>query len=113
MSIAKRLAERQREVLHIDVAEWPDENGKPERVFYTPLTAGELDRIQRKHPTFLTTSSFAGMVDLIISKALNGQGEKVFSLEDKQVLLREETSVIARIAGAFMSGRTQEDLEKN
>ena len=108
MSIAKRIAERTSNKRHIDVAEWGDE-GKPEKVYYGPLLAGELNRIQRKHPKFLSDTSFDAMIDLIILKAENGQGEKLFTLEDKPVLMREEVSVISTVAAAFMSGDTVED----
>ena len=112
MSIAKRIAERTSNKRHIDVAEWGDE-GKPEKVYYGPLLAGELNRIQRKHPKFLTDTSFDAMVDLIILKAETGQGEKLFTLEDKAILMREEVSVISTVAAAFMSGDSAEDQEKN
>ena len=112
MSIAKRIAERTSSKRHIDVAEWGDE-GKPEKVYYGPLLAGELNRIQRKHPKFLSDTSFDAMIDLIILKAENGQGEKLFTLEDKPVLMREEVSVISTVAAALMSGESIEEQEKN
>lgn len=112
MSIAKRIAERTSAKRHIEVAEWGEE-GKPEKVYYGPLLAGELNRIQRKHKSFLTDASFEAMVDLIILKAENGQGEKLFTLEDKAVLMREEVGVISTVAAAFMSGTSVEDAEKN
>lgn len=112
MSIAERIKARTSQKRHIDVDEW-GESGKPERVFYGPLLAGELNRIQRKHPSFLQSASFEGMVDLIILKAENGQGEKMFTLEDKAVLMREEVEVISRVAAEFMSGTSAEQAEKN
>ena len=112
MSIAERIKARTSQKRHIDVEEW-GENGTPERVFYGPLLAGELNRIQRKHPTFLQSASFEGMVDLIILKAENGQGEKMFTLEDKPVLMREEVSVISNVAAELMSGTSVEAAEKN
>ena len=112
MSIAKRIAERTSNKRHIDVPEWGDE-GKPEKVYYGPLLAGELNRIQRKHPKFLSDTSFDAMIDLIILKAENGQGEKLFTLEDKAVLMREEVSVVSTVAAACMSGDSVEEQEKN
>ena len=107
MSIAKRIADRTSAKRHIDVPEWGEDN-KPEKVYYGPLLAGELNRIQRKHPNFLGSASFDAMVDLIILKAENGQGEKMFTLEDKAILMREEVSVISTVAAAFMSGDSVE-----
>jgi hypothetical protein len=112
MSIAERIKARTSVKRHIDVAEWGEE-GKPERVHFGPLLAGELNRIQRKHPTFLQSASFEAMVDLIVLKAENGQGEKLFTLEDKPVLMREEVSVISTVAAEMMSAPSVEDHEKN
>ena len=112
MSIAKRIADRTSAKRHIDVPEWGEE-GKPEKVYYGPLLAGELNRIQRKHPTFLSSASLEAMVDLIILKAENGQGEKLFTLEDKAILMREEVNVVSTVAAAFMSGDSIEEQEKN
>jgi len=53
------------------------------------------------------------MVDLIILKAENADGEKLFTLEDKPVLMREEFTVIARVAGEMISATSAEDHEKN
>lgn len=112
MSIAKRIAERTSLKRHIEVAEW-GEDGKPELVYYGPLLAGELNRIQRKHPTFLQSASFEAMVDLIVLKAETGDGSKLFTLEDKPVLMREEVSIISRVAAEFMGGTSVEEAEKN
>jgi len=80
MSIAKRIAERTSSKRHIDVAEWGDE-GKPEKVYYGPLLAGELNRIQRKHPKFLSDTSFDAMIDLIILKLRMVRAKSLFTLE--------------------------------
>lgn len=108
MSIAKRIAERTSQKRSIEVAEW-GEDGAPEKVFFGPLLAGELNRIQRKHPSFLQSASFEAMVDLIVLKAETGQGEKLFTLEDKPVLMREEVSIISRVAAEMMGGTSVEE----
>jgi hypothetical protein len=112
MSIAQRIAARTSQKRHIEVPQW-GEPGTPEKVYFGPLLAGELNRIQRKHPSFLQSASFEAMVDLIILKAENGQGEKLFTLEDKPVLMREEVSVISSVAAEMMSGTSVEEHEKN
>jgi hypothetical protein len=53
------------------------------------------------------------MVDLIILKAETGQGEKLFTLEDKAILMREEVGVTSTVAAAFMSGTSADEAEKN
>ncbi len=112
MSIAQRIAARTSQKRHIEVPQW-GEPGSPEKVYFGPLLAGELNRIQRKHPSFLQSASFEAMVDLIILKAENGQGEKLFTLEDKPVLMREEVAVISTVAAELMAGTSVEDAEKN
>lgn len=112
MSIAKRIADRTSQKKHIDVAEW-GEDGEPEKVYFGPLLAGELNRIQRKHPTFLQSASFDAMVDLIVLKAEKGDGTKLFTLEDKPVLMREEVEIISRVASELMKGSSVEEHEKN
>lgn len=113
MSIADRIKARTSARRTIDVPEW-GEDDKPLRVAFGPLTAGELNRLQRKHPMFLTNATFEGMVDLIISKCEDANGEKLFTLEDKPILMREEVNVIAHVAGEIMGGASSvEDHEKN
>lgn len=112
MSIAQRITARTSQKRHIEVPQW-GEPGSPEKVFFGPLLAGELNRIQRKHPSFLQSASFEAMVDLIILKAETGQGEKLFTLEDKPVLMREEVAIISTVAAEMMSGTSVEEHEKN
>lgn len=112
MSIAQRIAARTSQKRHIEVPQW-GEPGNPEKVYFGPLLAGELNRIQRKHPSFLQSASFEAMVDLIILKAENGQGEKLFTLEDKPILMREEVSIISSVAADLMSSTNVEEHEKN
>lgn len=110
--IAERIKERTSRLQSIEVLEWGEE-GVPEKVFFGPLLTKELHNIQRKHPNFTTNASFEGMVDLIIAKAKNADGEKMFDLGDKPVLMREEVRVISEVAGAMLSGTNAEEFEKN
>lgn len=114
MSLAKRIADRQRAARKtIEVAEWGEDDTSPLIIHCGPMLAMEMEKIQRKHPNFFQAATIAGMVDLIILKAEDKDGEKVFSLEDKPVLMREEFGVIARIAGEMISATSVEDHEKN
>ena len=83
-------------------------------VFDGAITAGDIDKLQRKHKDFLNNMTMAGMVDLIILKAETKDGEKAFTLEDKPILMRESVNVIADLAGQMFSDvATIEDHEKN
>jgi hypothetical protein len=114
MSLAKRIAERQQRARKsVEVAEWGDDADSPMVVYFGPMLALEMDKIQRKHPNFFQSATIAGMVDLIILKAEDKNGEKLFTLEDKSTLMREEFGVIARVAGEMISSTSQEEIEKN
>lgn len=114
MSLAKRIADRQAKARKsIEVAEWGEDSDSPLMLYFGPMLAMEMDKIQRKHPNFFQAATIAGMVDLIILKAQDKDGEKLFTLEDKPVLMREEFGVIARIAGEMISATSVEEHEKN
>ena len=97
----------------IIVETWGDDDG-PAVIFVSPLTAGDISRIQRKHKDFLSNTSVEAMIDLIILKAESEDGEKTFSIEDRPVLMRENLNVISEVAGQmFGEIDSIEDLEKN
>lgn len=114
MSLGKMIAEKrnqQRRV--IEVAEW-GEDDNPLLIYASAITAGDLKNIQRKHKNFLNDMTIDGMVDLIIMKAQDADGKKLFTLEDKIYLMGEQLSVIIDIAGRIIGDvDTVEDAEKN
>lgn len=115
MSLAKQIAEKRQADNRraIEVPEWADD-GAPVILYVGSITAGDIDKLQRKHKDFLNNMTMAGMVDLIILKAQTKEGEKAFSLEDKPILMREPVNVIAGLAGQFFSDIASiEDQEKN
>lgn len=114
MSIAKRIAaNRQSNRRTVFVSEW-GEDGKPLEIFAGVLTCHDVNQIQRKHKDFLNNMSVEAMVDLIILKAENADGERLFTLEDKPVLMREPVLLVTRVAGEiFGSVLSVEDAQKN
>lgn len=108
MSLGKRLAaKRQLKRTRIEVAEWGDD--APLEIFSSFLNCGDVEKLQRKHPNFITNTTIAAMVDLIILKAEDKDGEKLFTLEDKPFLMREPVSLISNIAGQMFA--TVESVE--
>ena len=114
MSLGSKIAERQnRQRRTIEVAEWGDD-GVPLVVYCKPITAGDINKLQRKHKDFLNNMTVAGMVDLIIMKAENADGDRLFTLEDKPTLMDEPVNLIAQISGSlFADVDSVEDQEKN
>lgn len=114
MSLAKRIAakrsERERGI--VEVAEW-GEGDEPLHLYFTEVSARDIEKVQRKHPDFLTNPSMSAMVEMIIIKCEDQAGEKAFTLEDKPILLGETVSVIAKVFGAVFNADSVEDHEKN
>lgn len=116
MGLARQLRDRRtvsaREVI---VEAWADENGEPFKLWSRPLTCYDLNVLQKKHPNFLTNTSIAAMVDLIVMKALDESGDRIFtSAEDKIDLMGEQTDIISEIANQmFADIESEEELLKN
>jgi len=53
------------------------------------------------------------LVDAIVLKARDGEGNKIFKLDDKQVLLNNaDANVIAKVATEMLNGVSYEEAEK-
>jgi hypothetical protein len=115
MGLAKELRNRRKlNVRKIVVPEWGDESG--DFVMYCkPLTCYDLSILQKKHPNFMTHTTITSMVDLIVMKAEDEAGEKLFtSGEDKMDLMGEETNIISQIAEQmFADIESEQEAEKN
>ena len=115
MGLAKELRGRRtleaREVL---VPAWGDETGAF-KLYCRSITCYDLDVLQKKHPNFLQNTTIGAMVDLIVMKAIDESGQKIFnSGEDRMDLMGEETNVISEIANQMFSDiESVEAHEKN
>tara|TARA_B110000908_G_scaffold150246_1_gene184116 strand:- start:41 stop:385 length:345 start_codon:yes stop_codon:yes gene_type:complete len=114
MSVAQRIAakraEKSREFM--DVEAW-GEGETPLRLFFTEVSARDIEKVQRKHPNFLSDTSMSAMVEMIVAKCEDEAGVKVFTLEDKPILLNETVSTIAKVFGGIFSAESAEDHVKN
>ena len=106
---ARRALQRNR----IEVFEW-GEDGQPLVIYSGSITAGDIDKLQRKHKDFLNNMTISGMVDLIITKAEDADGKRLFTIEDKMFLMGDSVALIADIAGQmFGDVESIEYAEKN
>ena len=95
-------------VKKIEVAEWGEE-GKPLTIYCTPFTLAEKRNLFRG----AKNDDLGVLVDAIVLKAKNSDGEKIFKLDDKQVLLNNaDANVIARVATEMLNGISYEEAEK-
>lgn len=101
-SFGERIsAKSNQNTVRVEVEAWGDEN-EPMVLFATPLNAGEFSRLQKKHPNFLTNMTIEGLVDLIIMKALDENGEKAFDVGDKPILMRQPVNTVSEVASQLM-----------
>lgn len=114
MSIAKRIAakraDQQREV--VEVPEW-GEGDDPLRLYFGPVTARDIEKVQRKHPNFLSNVTMSAMVETLILKCEDEKGEVAFTLEDKPTLMGEPVGIISKVFAAVFGGTSIEEHEKN
>ena len=85
----------------VEVEEWGDDN-EPMVLFATPLNCGEFNKLQRKHPDFLNNMTIEGLVDLILLKAMDENGDKAFDVGDKPILMRQPVNVVSNVARQLM-----------
>ena len=106
---AKSSSQRSR----VEVEEWGDDDA-PMVLYAAPLLCGEFNRLQKKHPDFLSNQTIEALVDLIIMKAQDADGEKVFDIEDKPILMRQPVTIVSNVAAGLMGSlQNIEDAEKN
>jgi hypothetical protein len=92
----------------IEVAEWGEE-GKPLIIYCSPFTLAEKRNLFRG----AKNDDLGVLVDAIVLKAKDGEGNKIFKLDDKQVLLNNaDANVIAKVATEMLSGVSYEEAEK-
>lgn len=78
----------------IEVPEWKL------TVYATPVTLSEKNRLYRKS----RDSDMELLVDILIMKACDANGQKLFTLEHKITLLnRADSNVLARVANAILA----------
>jgi len=98
----------QQGVKKIEVAEWGEE-GKPLVIYCSPFTLGEKRNLFKG----AKNDDLGVLVDAIVLKAKDGDGNKLFKLDDKLTLLNNaDANVIATVATQMLSGVSYEESEK-
>ena len=74
-----------------------------------------MNEMQKKHDKFMEEMTIASMVDLIVLKATDESGDRLFGKsEDRHDLMGEESSIISLIAAKMFSTiESVEEQEKN
>ena len=94
----------------IEVAEWGDENG-PLVIYVEPFTLKDKAKLQAV--TKVTGSEIDALVELIVMKSLDKNGDKLFTIEDKHALRNAVDSRILEKISSEIMRVDFEALEKN
>lgn len=97
------------EIKEIRVPEWGDESG--DFVFFVkPFTLQDQGRLQF---AIKDGNEADALAEVLVQKAMDEQGNKLFNVGDKQKLRTQvDAQILARVANEIM-GNTTEELEKN
>lgn len=98
----------------IAVPEWPDDDGAPTRIYWSPLTLDEQRKLRVLHEKKGDEDAVDYGLRVLIAKAEDETGTKLFTIEDRQALRGSaDALVIDRIMVAMMSTQSVEDAVKN
>lgn len=98
-----------KEIIIIEVPEWGD-GENPLYIHCSPLTLAQKNRLYK----MAKDDDLGLMVEALIMKAKDGEGNHLFSRADKPELMRNcDPDVLIRIAINIMGTSNMEELEKN
>ena len=98
-------------VQSIEVPEWKDDDGNASVVYWNPITLSEKNKLFKNSSNLSDVSILA---DIVVMKALDKEGNKIFTLEDKLVLLHKvDSDVLSRLATAMVQAITPDEVKKN
>nr|BAR29165.1 putative phage tail assembly chaperone [uncultured Mediterranean phage uvMED] len=99
----------EQDVKVIKVPEWGEED-KPLEIYSKPLTLSETSKLYKMSKN----DDLAMMAYVLIYKALDENGDKLFTLDDKGSLLNNvDQEVLVRVATQIMGQEPIEDVKKN
>jgi len=95
----------------IEVPEWKDENGNPSVIYWNPITLSEKNKLFKKSDNMLDAGILA---DILVMKALDKDGNKLFKAEDKLALMHKvDSDILSRVATSMVQAINPEEVKKN
>ena len=99
----------EQDVKVIKVPEWGEEDS-PLEIYAKPLTLAETSKLYKMSKN----DDLTMMAYVLIYKALNSDGEKLFGLDDKNALLHNvDQEVLVNVATQIMGQEPIEETKKN
>ena len=100
------------DILFTDVPEWCGEDENPARIYFKPFTLRDKAFVARKAEK--EGVGLEATADLIIRKALDENGNKLFSDVHRSLLLEQvDPDVLSSLAAIMTATKTVKDHEKN
>ena len=97
----------------ISIPEWKDGDGNPTVLYWKPFTLDEQARL-RAARNAASDDETDGMLRILIAKATDAEGKKVFDIGDRPELRAAvDAIVLDRIIQAMLSTASLEDAVKN
>lgn len=94
----------------VEVPELKQPDGKPYAIFITPMTILEQRELSRRYKD----DPHSYLVGALIMKARDDKGEPVFTLDDKDTLMRRcPASLVQWMAAEISRSASVEEQEKN
>ncbi len=95
----------------MEVPEWKDDDGNPTVIYWNPITLAEKKRLFQKSDNLNDVGILA---DIILMKAIDKDGKKLFTLEDKIPLMHKvDSDVLAKVATQIIQTITPDEVKKN
>ena len=95
----------------IEVPEWKDEHGNPTVIYWNPINLSEKNILFKKSNNLNDVSILA---DIVVMKALDKDGKKIFKPEDKITLMyKVDSDILSRISTAMVQAINPEEVKKN
>jgi hypothetical protein len=94
------------EIRTLEVPEWSDEEGNPQIIYCTPMTLKEKNLILKGA---YNDSDMGMYVSALIRKALDEQGQTLFSIADRNVLMSGSDGDVIESVALWIIGGNQEE----
>ena len=96
-------------VQSIEVPEWKDNDDKPTIIYWNPITLAEKNKLLKVSGNLNDVSLLA---DILIMKALDKDGKKLFTLEDKIALMHKtDPDVLTSIANKMVAAISPDEVK--
>ena len=93
----------------IEVSEWGEDSDNPLMIYCRPITLSETSKFMK----MAQDDDVQLLAYVLIYKALDEAGEKLFTIADKKILLESvDRDVLIRVSSEMMNNVSQEEVKK-